>query len=76
MCNVKVCLLLCRFYKRWEEALPHMSKGEQAKIIVPPQLAYGDRGYPPVIPPNAKIAYTLELLSISSAKFYDKVVAV
>ena len=49
-----------------------MSKGEKATIIIPPPLAYGDRGYPPVIPPNAKISYTIELLSISSANYHEK----
>ena len=56
----------------WDEVLPHMSKGEKARIIVPPALAYGDRGYPPIIPPNAKVIYEIELLSISSARFYEK----
>ena len=57
---------------RWDEVLPHMSKGEKARIIVPPALAYGERGYPPIIPPNAKVIYEIELLSISSARFYEK----
>ena len=56
---------------RWEVVLPSMSKGEKARITVPPELAYGDRGYPPVIPSNAKIIYEIELLSLSSAVLHE-----
>lgn len=48
-----------------------MSKGEKARITVPPELAYGDRGYPPIIPSNAKVVYEIELLSLSSAILND-----
>lgn len=58
---------------RWEEVLPVMSKGEKARITVPAALAYGDRGYPPIVPPNAKLIFEIELLSLSSSK-YDEIV--
>ena len=45
-----------------------MSKGEKVRITVPPSLAYGDRGYPPVIPPNSRVTFEIELLSLSSQK--------
>jgi len=51
----------------WEQVCPLLSKGEKARIIVPPHLAYGDRGYPPVIPPLATLTYELELLTFTSS---------
>ena len=68
-------LFWCHYYSvyRWEEVLPVMSKGEKARITVPAALAYGDRGYPPIVPPNAKLIFEIELLSLSSSK-YDEIV--
>jgi|TARA_A100001035_G_scaffold27356_1_gene18378 FK506-binding protein 1 len=51
----------------WERILPMLSKGEKARITVPPHLAYGDRGYPPVIPPLATLTYEIELLTFTSS---------
>jgi FKBP-type peptidyl-prolyl cis-trans isomerase len=51
----------------WEKVLPMLSKGEKARITVPPHLAYGDRGYPPVIPPLATLTYEIELLTFTSS---------
>lgn len=49
-----------------------MSKGEKARLLVPAHLAYGDKGYPPVVPPNCKIVYVVELLSVSSSKYFER----
>ncbi|HAH62647.1 MAG TPA: peptidylprolyl isomerase [Treponema sp.] len=38
-----------------------MKLGESRTIVVPPDLAYGERGYPGVIPENAYIAFDIEL---------------
>ena len=51
----------------WERIIPMLSKGEMARITVPPHLAYGDRGYPPVIPPLATLTYEIELLTFTSS---------
>ena len=40
--------------------------GGRRKIVVPPALAFGDRGLPPYIPPNANVLYDVKLISITN----------
>jgi FKBP-type peptidyl-prolyl cis-trans isomerase FkpA len=46
----------------WTEALQKMNKGEKAQVVCPSDVAYGDRGQPPVIPPGATLSFEVELL--------------
>jgi FKBP-type peptidyl-prolyl cis-trans isomerase len=48
----------------WQEALPLMDVGSTAELYIPPDLAYGDRGAPPVIEPGSMLIIQVELLGI------------
>ncbi|KXS18487.1 peptidyl-prolyl cis-trans isomerase, partial [Gonapodya prolifera JEL478] len=51
--------------KGWDEAVPQMSLGEQARLTITPDYGYGARGAPPVIPPNSTLIFDVELLKIN-----------
>ena len=51
--------------KGWQEVLPMMKEGAKWQIVVPANLAYGDRGVGNLIGPNETLIFDIELVSIS-----------
>jgi FKBP-type peptidyl-prolyl cis-trans isomerase len=51
--------------KCWTEGVQKMKVGEKAQLVCPSDVAYGDRGHPPMIPGGATLVFTVELHSIA-----------
>jgi FKBP-type peptidyl-prolyl cis-trans isomerase FklB len=54
-----------RVIKGWIEALQLMKVGDKWTLYIPSELAYGENGSPPVIPPHAVLVFDIELLGVN-----------
>uniref|UniRef100_K3XC19 peptidylprolyl isomerase n=1 Tax=Globisporangium ultimum (strain ATCC 200006 / CBS 805.95 / DAOM BR144) TaxID=431595 RepID=K3XC19_GLOUD len=61
---LEFCVGVGHIIKGFDLVLQRMSIGETAKVTMAPMLAYGVKGRPPRIPPNATLVFKIELISI------------
>jgi len=50
--------------KGWSEIMQMMSVGSKYRVVIPPSMAYGERGFPPTIGPASTLLFDIELLDI------------
>lgn len=48
----------------WTEAMQLMKEGAKWQIVIPSELAYGERGAGPVIGPNSTLVFEVELIKV------------
>lgn len=48
----------------WDQGVAGMKVGGQRRLTVPPEMGYGARGFPPVIPPNSTLIFDVQLLGV------------
>jgi len=55
-----------RVIKGWDEGVMQMTLGQKSVLTIPSHLAYGDRGFPGLIPPGSTLVFEVELKGINN----------
>jgi hypothetical protein len=62
--EITITLGTGRVIRAWEDGVLGMRVGGRRRLVSPPHLAYGVKGAPPDIPPNAVLVFDMELLQV------------
>ena len=57
-----------RLIPGWVEALSLMKEGDEWELVIPSNIAYGEKGAGGVIPPNATLVFDMTLISVAPAQ--------
>jgi peptidylprolyl isomerase len=60
-----------RVIKGWDEGVAHLSVGDQAVLVIPPQLGYGSKGAGGVIPPDATLIFIIEVVDVKATSLSE-----
>ncbi|MCJ1360844.1 MAG: hypothetical protein MMC33_010853 [Icmadophila ericetorum] len=55
--------------KGWDEGVMEMSLGEKAIFTISEDYAYGNHGFPGIIPPNSALVFEIQLLSVNDTRY-------
>jgi len=64
--NYRGMLIDGKVIRGWQDVIPRMHVGDRWKVVIPPDLAYGETGALPRIGPNETLIFEIELLDIKS----------
>ena len=62
--EITISLGANKVIRAWEDGVLGMRVGGKRRLVSPPHLAYGAKGSPPVIPPNAVLVFDMELTQV------------
>lgn len=63
--NQPIAFELTKVIAGWQEGLQLMQVGARYRFIIPPELAYGERGAGGAVPPNSSLTFVIELVEIT-----------
>jgi peptidylprolyl isomerase len=52
----------------WDQGVAGMREGGRRQLVIPPDLAYGPQGQPPVIGPNETLVFVVDLVKVKKPK--------